>query len=40
MLLEFSDAKHLCIANTWFRKADNKTIHMAQAVTKARSIIA
>ena len=24
MLLEFCDAKHLCIANTWFRKADKK----------------
>ena len=24
MLLEFSDAKHLCIANTWSRKADKK----------------
>ena len=26
MLLEFYYAKHLCIANTWFRKADNKKI--------------
>ena len=24
MLLEFCYAKHLCIANTWFRKADKK----------------
>ena len=24
MLLEFCDAKHLCIAKTWFRKADKK----------------
>ena len=27
MLLEFCDAKHLYIANAWFRKADNKKIH-------------
>ena len=26
MLLEFCDAKHLCIANTWLRKADKKKI--------------
>ena len=26
MLLEFCDAKHLCIANTWYRKADKKKI--------------
>ena len=26
MLLEFFDAKHLCIANTWLRKADKKNI--------------
>ena len=24
MLLEFCDAKHVCIANTWLRKADKK----------------
>ena len=24
MLFEFFDAKHLCIANTWFGKADIK----------------
>ena len=26
MLLEFCDVKHLCIASTWFRKADQKRI--------------
>ena len=26
MLLEFCDAKHLCIANIWFRKTDKKKI--------------
>ena len=26
MLLECCDAKHLCIANTWLRKADKKKI--------------
>ena len=26
MLLEFCDAKHLCIANIWPRKADKKKI--------------
>ena len=26
LLLEFCDAKHLCIANTWLRKADKKKI--------------
>ena len=26
MLLEFCDAKHICITNTWFRKADKKRI--------------
>ena len=26
MLLELCDAKHLCIANTWSRKADKKKI--------------
>ena len=26
MLLEFCDAKHLCIANTWSRKADKQYI--------------
>ena len=26
MLLEFCDAKHLCIANTQFRKSDKKKI--------------
>ena len=26
MLLEFYDAKHICIANTWIRKADKKNI--------------
>ena len=26
MLLEFCDAKYLCIANTWSRKADKKKI--------------
>ena len=26
MLVEFCDAKHSCIANTWSRKADKKKI--------------
>ena len=26
MLLEFRDAKHLCMPNTWCRKADKKKI--------------
>ena len=26
MLLEFCDAKYLCIASRWFRKADKKKI--------------
>ena len=26
MVLEFCDAKHLCIANIWFRKVDKKKI--------------
>ena len=26
MLLEYCDAKFLCLANTWFRKADKKNI--------------
>ena len=26
MLLQFCDAKHLCVANTWYRKADMKNI--------------
>ena len=26
MLLEFCDAKHSCIANTWLRKTDKKKI--------------
>ena len=26
MLLEFCDAKHLCIANTWLRKVDKKIV--------------
>ena len=26
MLLQFCDAKHLCIASAWIRKADNKKV--------------
>ena len=34
MLLEFYDAMHLCIANTWFRKADKKKITYGSGCNK------
>ena len=37
MLLEFCDAKHLCIANTWFRKADKKKITHVSGCNKSKS---
>ena len=35
MLLEFCDAKHLRIANTWFRKADEKKITYGSGCNKS-----
>ena len=35
MLLEFCDAKHLCIANTWLRKADKKKITHGSGCNKS-----
>ena len=35
MLLEFCDAKHLCITNTWLRKADKKKITYSSGCTKS-----
>ena len=37
MLLEFCDAKHLCIANTWFRKADKKKMTHGTGCNKSES---
>ena len=37
MLLEFCDAKHLCIANTWLRKADNKKITHGSGFNKSEN---
>ena len=34
MLLEFCDAKHICIANTWLRKADKKNITYGSGCNK------
>ena len=34
MLLEFCDARHLCIANTWLRKADKKRITYGSGCNK------
>ena len=34
MLLEFCDAKHFCIANTWLRKVDNKRITYGSGCNK------
>ena len=38
MLLEFCDAKHLCITYTWFRKADNKKTTYGTGCNKRRLI--
>ena len=35
MLLEFYDAKHLCIANTWFRRTDKKKITYSSGYNKS-----
>ena len=35
ILLEFCDAKHLCIANTWSRKADKKKITYSSGYNKS-----
>ena len=35
MLLEFCDAKHLCIANTWLRKADKKRLTYVSGCIKS-----
>ena len=35
MLLEFCYAKHLCIANTWLRKADKKKIAYGSGCNKS-----
>ena len=36
MLSEFCDAKHLCIATTWLRKADKKKITYGSGCTKSK----
>ena len=40
MLLEFFDAKHLCISIKWLRKADKKKITYASGCSKAKLIFA
>ena len=35
MLLEFCDAKHLCMAKTWFIKADKKKITNGSGCNKS-----
>ena len=35
MLLELCDAKQLCIANTWYRKADRKKITYGSGCNKS-----
>ena len=35
MLLEFCDARHLYIANTWFRKADTKKMTNGSGCNKS-----
>ena len=34
MLLQFCDAKHICIAETWFRKADKRKITFGPGCNK------
>ena len=36
MLLEFCDAEHICIADTWFRKADKKKITNGSGCNKSK----
>ena len=35
MLLEFCDAKHLCITNKWLKKADRKKITYGSGCNKS-----
>ena len=35
MVLEFSSARHICIVNTWLRKADKKKITYGSGCSKS-----